>query len=233
MNTTAKTIFAVLVLANVGLALWASGFRPAEAPPEGPRPALHAEKMPLLQETGARASTVKHACYRLGPFAEAAAAETATATSLSRGPRPDPLADKAAAFLRTVPLAYERKTEEQTAVGGYRVYLPPLASREAAEKKRQELNRLGFRDHSVMQEEGMQNAISLGLFTVEENARNHMQALAAKGVKADMQTLSQPRTLSWFYLGPTENLSAALPRLREIDWGGETKLEEIGCPAGR
>ena len=101
-------------------------------------------------------------CYRIGPFTESAQA------------------DKASAVLKEIPLAYERRTEEQTVVTGYRVYLPPLPTREAAEKKRRELSRFGFKDSSVMQEAGMENALSLGLFTVEVNAQKHMQALAAK-----------------------------------------------------
>ena len=49
MNTTAKTIFALLVLANVGLVLWATGFRSDGDVPEGPRPALHPDKMRLVR----------------------------------------------------------------------------------------------------------------------------------------------------------------------------------------
>lgn len=224
MNTTAKTIFALLVLANVGLALWATGLRPGDEAPEGPRPALHPDKMRLVGESGAPLS-VRNAgpaaagkadaggCYRIGPFADTAQA------------------DKAGAVLKEIPLAYERRAEEQTVVTGYRVYLPPLATRDAAEKKRRELNRLGFKDSSVMQEAGMENALSLGLFTVEVNAQNHLQALAAKKIEARMQTLSQVHTFYWLHLGMTENPAGVLPQLRAADWGSaEAELEETPCP---
>ncbi len=225
MNTTAKTIFALLVLANVGLALWATGLRPAGDAPEGLRPALHPDKMRLVDESGAQLSarnakpavadkTEAGGCYRIGPFAEMAQV------------------DKASAVLKEIPLVYERRAEEQTVVTGYRVYLPPLPMRDAAEKKRRELSRLGFKDSSVMQEEGMENAISLGLFTVEANAQKHLQALAAKKVEARMQTFSQARTLHWLYLGTVESLAGVLPRLRATDWGGaEIKVEEAPCSA--
>ncbi len=224
MNTTAKTIFALLVLANVGLALWATGFRSGSDAPEGPRPALHPDKMRLVGEPGvqlsarnagpATAGKAETGCYRIGPFAESAQA------------------DKASAVLKEIPLAYERRAEEQTVVTGYRVYLLPLATREAAEKKRRELSRLGFKDSSVMQEEGMENALSLGLFTVEANAQKHLQALAAKKIDARMQTLSQTRTLHWLYLDAVESLAGALPRLQAADWGGtDIKVEETPCPA--
>ena len=224
MNTAAKTIFALLVLANIGLALWATGFRPGGDVPEGPRPALHPDKMRLVGESGAPQGSVRTVnpvaagkteaggCYRIGPFADTAQA------------------DKASAVLKEIPLAYERRAEEQTVVTGYRVYLPPLPTRDAAEKKRRELSRLGFKDSSVMQEAGMENALSLGLFTVEVNAQKHMQALAAKKIDARMQTLSQARTLHWLYLGAVESLAGMLPRLRATDWGAaEAKTEETPC----
>lgn len=225
MNTTAKTIFALLVLANVGLVLWATGLRPGGEAPEGLRPALHPDKMRLVDEPGAQLSarnarpaaagkTEAGGCYRIGPFADAAQA------------------DKASAVLREIPLVYERRAEEQTVVTGYRVYLPPLPTRDAAEKKRRELSRLGFKDSSVVQEEGMENSISLGLFTVEANAQKHLQALAAKKVEARMQTFSQARTLHWLYLGTVESLAGVLPQLRATDWGGaDIKIEEAPCPA--
>ncbi|MEK7815327.1 MAG: SPOR domain-containing protein [Pseudomonadota bacterium] len=223
MNPVAKTVFALLVLANVGLALWATGFRPVDAPPEGSRPALHPDKMRLVDESGAQLSarnarpaaagkTEASGCYRIGPFAESAQA------------------DKASAVLKGIPLAYERRAEEQTVVTGYRVYLPPLPTRDAAEKKRRELSRLGFKDSSVMQEAGMENALSLGLFTVEANAQKRMQALAAKKIETRMQTLSQARTLHWLYLGAVESPAGVLPRLRAADWGdAEAKTEETPC----
>lgn len=223
MNTFGKWLFALLILANIGLVLWVTGFRPdGAAVPEGPRPALHAEKLRLLNEPApsrnARPATAKTeaggACYRIGPFTEAAPA------------------DRAGAQLREMSLAYERRTEEQRVITGYRVYLPPLASRALAEKKRRDLNRLGFKDHSLMQEEGLQNAISLGTFSVEANARKRLRTLAAKKIGAQMQTLQQTRTLYWLYLSPVESPDATPPRLRETDWGSPgAGVEVVSCSA--
>ncbi len=226
MNTFGKWLFALLILANVGLWLWMTGFRQGDATPvEGPRPAIQPEKLRLLTEPGVQVqerapeapvspelANIAAGCYRLGPFADDAATE------------------KAIDILKQVPLAYERLREEQTVVTGYRVYLPPLPNRDAVEKKRRQLTRLGFKDHSLIQEEGLQNAISLGTFTVEANAQKHLQALAAKKVEAKMQTLTQTRTLQWLALGPAENLAGVLPRLRETDWSAEAKVEETPCP---
>ncbi len=228
MNTFGKWLFALLILANVGLWLWMTGFRQGDgAAVEGPRPAIQPEKLRLLTEPGVRVqerapdapatpalANAAAGCYRLGPFADEAATE------------------KAINLLKQIPLAYERKQEEEPVVTGYRVYLPPLASREAAEKKRRQLTRLGFKDHSVLQEEGLQNAISLGTFAVEANAQKHQRALAAKKIEAKIQTLTQVRSRHWLALGPAENLAGALPRLRETDWGSAgAKIDETPCPA--
>jgi hypothetical protein len=228
MNTFGKWLFALLVLANVGLWLWMTGFRPGDgATVEGPRPAIQPEKLRLLTEPGVQVqeraadasappapADTGAGCYRLGPFADEAEVE------------------RAAAILKQIPLAYERQRGEQAVVTGYRVYLPPSRSREAAEEKRRELTRLGFKDHSVIQEKDLRNAISLGQFAVEANAQKRLRALAAKKIEAKMQPLTQTRSVWWLALGPAENLADILPRLRETDWGGpEAKVEETPCQA--
>lgn len=230
MNTFGRWLFALLVLANVGLWLWMTGFHQGDsAAVEGPRPAVQPEKIRLLTEPGIRLqerapeapapaalANTAAGCYRLGPFVDDVAME------------------KAIDALKQIPLAYERQREEESVVTGYRVYLPPLASRDAVEKKRRQLTRLGFKDHSLIQEEGLQNAISLGTFTVETNAQKHQRALAAKKVEAQLQTLTQVRHVHWLAFGPLENPTETLGRLRDSDWGDAgVKIEETSCPAAR
>lgn len=220
MNAFGKGLFALLVLANVGLWLWATGFRPGDAPAEGARAPLNPERMRLLNEPGAppaprTEAAPPTACYRLGPFPDEASAEAAAARLVKQG----------------VPVG-ARRAEDQTVVSGYRVYLLPLPSRAAAEKKRRELVRLGFKDTSVLQEEGGQNAISLGLFTVEANARKRLQALAAKKIEAQLQTLTQVRRVYGFTFGPVENPTETLGRLRDSEGDNAgVNIEETACPA--
>ena len=162
-----KWLLAAFVLANLGLWMWASWYQ--ETPLEETRAArapIAPEKMRLLTTPDvkltprkapppANAELVANAvpvCFHIGPFAE-----TARVT-------------QAEAKLNELHLGFARRAEETKMITGYRVYLPPLASKEAAERKRQELTRLGFKDHAVFQEEGWHNAISLGLFSVEANA---------------------------------------------------------------
>jgi len=214
-----KWVFAFLVLANLGLWMWATGYHrepPEEAPP--PRPALAPEKMRLLSEPGVKLKPrapkpppppAVATCFRLGPFAEGQAEALA------------------AARLAELKLAFERRAEETQAAGGFRVYLPPFPSKGAAEKKRKDLTRLGFKDHALMQEEGLRNAIALGLFSVEANAQAHVQRLAAKGVKAKMEPIPPARPPHWFELRPAEGLADIL---KQQDWGAGVEVRSISCP---
>lgn len=226
-----KWLFALLVLANIGLFMWASWYRESDAVVAGERAPVHPEKMRLLTEPGAQprpraakpvetknesagVAATGAGCYRIGPFGEPTQVE------------------KAAARLKELQLAYERRTEEQRITTGYRVYLPPFASRELAEKKRRELARLGFHDHSVIQEEGWQNAVSLGMFSVEANAQKRLQSLAARGIEARMQVLESQRTQHWLRLSPGEYPAETLAALRSAEWGASgAALQDAACPA--
>ena len=224
-----KWLFAAFVLANIGLWMWASWYK--EAPVEEHRAArapIAPEKMRLLTEPDMKltprktpppanaeltANTVP-VCFHLGPFAE-----TARVT-------------QAEAKLSELRLGFSRRTEETKMITGYRVYLPPLASKEAAERKRQELNRLGFKDHAVIQEEGWHNAVSLGLFSVEANATARVRELAAKGVEASMQPLTQNRTHTWLDLIAPVSPENVM-KLKQTDWGAkDIQAQETTCPAG-
>ena len=224
-----KWLFAAFVLANLGLWMWANWYK--EAPVEEHRAArapIAPEKMRLLTEPDvkltprkapppANAELVANAvplCLHIGPFAETA------------------LVTQAETKLSELLLGFTHRTEEIKITTGYRVYLPPLASKEAAERKRQELTRLGFKDHAVIQEDDWRNAISLGLFSVEANAEARVRELVAKGVKAKVQPLLQNRTRIWLDLiAPVSPENAV--RLKQTDWGAkDIQAEETTCPAG-
>jgi hypothetical protein len=67
----------------------------------------------------------------------------------------------------------------------YIVYIPPLASKEVADKKAAELRGLGVEDFFVIQDNSaLQSGISLGVFKSEEAARAHLAALNKKGVRS-------------------------------------------------
>jgi hypothetical protein len=223
-----KWLFAAFVLANIGLWMWASWYK--ETPLEETRAArapLALEKMRLLTEPN-----VKLTPRKTPPPANAELVANAVPVCFHLGPFTDTVrVTQAEAKLNELHLGFARRTEETKMITGYRVYLPPLASKESAERKRKELTRLGFKDHAVIQEDGWHNAISLGLFSVEANATARVRELAVKGVEASMQPLTQDRTLYWLdLLEPTAQDN--IVKLKQADWGAkEVQLHESTCPS--
>lgn len=218
-----KWIVGALVLANVGLLMWGSWYHAplVDLDPIKPRPTVAQEKMKLLSEPGARlvlrAPTAASAippndvsananCFQLGSF---------------------PTLEKArfaAGRLDIWGLSYSRVAEFETLGPSYRVYLPPFPSKEAAERKRRELAKLGFSDHAVIQqEEGMENAISLGIFSVEQNAIARAQQLARRNVDALIQPIPNVHPVYWLTLSAPaidgQIGATPLARFTEEDWG--------------
>jgi len=224
-----KWVFAALILANLGLWMWASWYRdrPVEET-RAPRAPVAPEKMRLFNEPG-----VKLAPRKTPPPANAELTASVAPACFHIGPFPDvDLVARAETRLNELPLTYSRRAEENRSVTGYLVYLPPLPSQKAAERKRRELTRLGFRDHALIQEGDMQNAISLGLFTVEANAASRVRELAAKKIQAGIQPFQQTRTRFWLDVAvraPAETVG----KMKQIDWAvKDVQVREITCPAG-
>lgn len=224
-----KWVFAALILANLGLWMWSSwhSHTPVEETRAARTPVVP-EKMRLFNEPGVKlvprktppptnadlTASVAPACFHIGPFPDV------------------DLVARAETRLNDFELTYSRRSEETRRVTGYQVYLPPLPSQKAAERKRQELARLGFKDHALIQEGDMQNAISLGLFTVEANAENRVRELAAKKVQARIQPFQQTRTRYWLDVAVKIPAQTA-GRIRQIDWAAkDVQVREIACPAG-
>lgn len=69
--------------------------------------------------------------------------------------------------------------------GSHWVYIPPLASKADAERKAGELKKLGVTEFFIVTESGAnQYAISLGIFSSEQGAKDQLESLKAKGVRS-------------------------------------------------
>lgn len=225
-----RWIFAVLALLNLGLLLWGVQYLEPERPARTEAPdEVNPERMKLLSELPPNKLVARpkpppppppvaiadgQLCYRVGPIAEAEQLK------------------KIETALGAQQLPFTKREETARAVAGYRVFLPSFASRDEAERRRRELTRAGFRDHALMHDDGFQNAISLGLFSVEANARAHLQRLAEKKIKAEMQTVEQTRTVHWLEVTPAENTTGVLDRLKSMLEGVVgAGVGEMPCPA--
>lgn len=184
-----KLFFSLLLFANAALLAFQQGYLDPLLP-SGHEPArmarqLNADKIKLVPLTDsapaaqpavepaadtapARADKLSStlACTEIGNFdiAEARRFEARLA-SLSLGDR---------MTRRTIPESVR-----------HMVFIPPQGSKEAADKKAEELRRLGVSDFFVIHDgSDLQWGISLGIFRTEEAARTQMATLALKGVRS-------------------------------------------------
>jgi len=76
---------------------------------------------------------------------------------------------------------------------GWWVYIPPLASRQAANQRVAELRRAGIADLFVVPDDAkLRNAISLGVFRSEDAAKSHFEAVRKRGVR-DVEMVERER----------------------------------------
>jgi len=221
-----RWLFAALVLANIGLLMWASWYR--ENPEGGlqPRPLLHPELMVPLNTPGVALRARKNdrnapplavvkprpRCVAIGPFVGAPA-------------------EQAADWFSREKLEAARRSEETKVESSYWIYLAPFATRKEAEQRKKDIEKLGVRDVLIMQDPHGAIAVSLGLYTQADNARHRMQELTEKGVHAQQETRYRTETRNWFDLRLQEPADEAVGQLRARDWGAAgIEVRDAPCP---
>jgi hypothetical protein len=161
-------------------------------------------------------------------LAKAPAPEAATPKPASPAPEPARIAclewgsfspaDATRAAQRLDPLALGARLAqyrgEETA--GWWVHMPPQGSRANALRKAAELRKLGVEDYFILQDPGPTRwALSLGVFSTEDAAKSHLQALREKGVRTaviDPRETRVPKV--WF-------------QMREVDAPLQEKLQAM------
>jgi hypothetical protein len=130
-------------------------------------------------------------------------------------------ADVARAEQALEPLALGTKLTQhrQEEVAGFWVYMPPLASRQSATQKANELKRLGVDDYFIVPDDPKwRNSISLGVFKTEEAAKARLAALRAKGVKSAAVGARETQAgKTWFQVREVNSALAA--KLNELKPG--------------
>ena len=177
-----KLALLLLVLVNLLLFAWQQGafgrFGEAGREPERVARQIEPERFRVLTEAEVRELRERatqgsapldldsaQACVEFGDFAAADAARAEKMLgALSPGVKVEP-----------------RPVE---AAGWYMVYLPPHKTSADAERRAEELRKLGVKDLLVMSENApLKFAISLGSFRDPEAAKSHLAALEKLGVK--------------------------------------------------
>ena len=109
-----------------------------------------------------------------------------------------------------------RRNLPGTEISSYIVHIPPMGSKEAADKKAAELRAMGVTNYFVMSDNSpMRWAISLGVFKTETAAQNQLAALVKQGVRTARVTprMSGSKLLAF--------------QFRDVDAELQTNLEKI------
>jgi len=183
-----KTLIFLLVLANLLFYAFSTGLIGAGGSDESGRigQQLHPDKIRIVA-SGDPPATAGEVEARVAPPPEAEA-KNATAPVAQMCLRWKSLSRVEAERVgRVVSGGFADFSVTRTASvegGGWWVYMPPLESRELADKKARELKTLGVSDYFILQEGELRHAISLGVFSSEKAAQDHLAKLQAQGVRS-------------------------------------------------
>lgn len=132
--------------------------------------------------------------------------------------------------LERLALAARARRVEVSVTAGYWVFIPPLRSQAAMERKVTELRGLGVNEYFPVLDPGRwRYAISLGVFRSEEGATRYLSQLRQKGVRSATVGEREQRVTQTALLisEPTEEESANLAELRNEFPGSE--LRAVDC----
>jgi hypothetical protein len=217
-----KITFWLLLAVNAGLLAFQQGYLndlfPSTREPTRLRQQLNADKLKLL--TAADVAPAKAAASNAAPAASAAAAASAPAANVAAcvevGAFDEAEAKRFEAQLAPLALGERLTRRSVQEASRYIVYIPPLGSKEAADKKAAELKRFGVDDFFVIQDGSpLQWGISLGVFKSDEAARKQLAGLTQKGVRSARITAHGT--------GPSKTVF----QLRALDTAAQASLQKI------
>ncbi len=205
-----RAAIVLLLMLNLGVAAWWLGGAGERAPPPANvvdaaqpslrlvdepvtakpvvKPAMPAEALmtttgaPSIAETPTRAPAPVAAtamCLSFGPFADAAARDAVR-------PRLQAMSQKMVA-----------RDAKARAARGWRVYMPALATREAAQDLVDKIKAAGINDWYIIANGDEANSIALGRYGSEDSARRREAQLAAKGFTARAEPLGDTPPQWW------------------------------------
>lgn len=198
-----RLLFLLLLALNLGAAGWLL-FGRVPAPPLPPATDAGVPALRLLSETrkaappGSAGSPAvpppraRDACSTLGPFmnvVDMRAAVNALSSHVAR---------------------IQYREEQVQRSHGYWVYMPAVASREAALNEARALSAKGIHDYYVVTAGDSQNTISLGLFNDQSNAQNRLAQLQKLGFAAKVEQRVDTEQAYW--------VDYAVPQDAAFDW---------------
>ena len=126
-------------------------------------------------------------------------------------------AERVAALAALEPLQLGRQLSQRRidSTSAYWVFLPPLSSKSAAEKRVGELKADGLKDFFILSDGPQKNAISLGVFKTEEAANKFLDAVKEKGVQ-NARSGARTQTIQQTYVILRDPQPAQTERLQQL-----------------
>ncbi len=137
--------------------------------------------------------------------------------------------DRARAVSLIEPLDLARLTTQKKVevIASYWLFLPPAATRAAADRRVDELKSSGIRDASVIDVGAQRLSISLGAFRTEEAAQARLDALQAQGIK-NAKVGQRTQAIQQTALVVRDPPAQAVVRLKELQGGFPGTEVKIG-----
>lgn len=217
-----RLVFLLLLAANLAFFAWARFLAP-------PDPAV--DRAPLARQ-------LEPQKLRIVPERELAQLPPVTPAPAPEKPKPKPVAapapeatpvacvewgsfspadaSRAAQRLETLALGGRLAQYRGEEIASWWVHMAPQGNRAGALKKAAELKQLGVLDYFIVQDAGaLRWALSLGVFSTEDAAKAHLEALRGKGVRSAVIGRRETRVPKvWF-------------QVREVDAPLQARLETV------
>lgn len=171
----------LLVLANLLFFVWTQGYLGSNASPDALRlqQQLLADQVIIVGRGEPPAATEKPRA------AEKPVDKKEAASCMLWSGLPIADADRLERLLGEKFSAFKSVRSVMPGSSTYWVFIPPAANKQEAEKKAAELKKIGAPEFFIVQDAGPNRlAISLGIFSSEEAAKERLDALRALGVKS-------------------------------------------------
>lgn len=171
----------LLVLANLLFFVWTQGYLGSHASPDADR----LQQQLLVDQVRIVARGEPPPATEKARNGDKAADNKASASCLLWSDLPIADADRLESLLGERFSAFKSVRSVTPGSATYWVYIPPVANKQEADKKAAELKKLGAPEFFVVQDAGPNRlAISLGIFSSEEAAKERLATLRAMGVKS-------------------------------------------------
>lgn len=215
-----RLLFLLLLAANLAFFAWARFLAPPDPAVDRAPLArqLEPQKLRIVPERElAQLPSPAPAPEKPSPKPVAAPAPEATPVACVEWGSFSP-ADASRAAQRLEPLALGARLAQYRGeeVASWWVHMPPQGNRAGALKKAAELKQLGVLDYFIVQDAGaLRWSLSLGVFSTEDAAKAHLDALRGKGVRSAVIGRRETRVPKvWF-------------QVREVDAPLQARLEAV------